>query len=297
MNEYAGHFEHILFSILPDEKLESKKGAFEAFKVYFPENGFTKVWRPKDCEHGVTCKLINDFDHQIEYYHPEKCPNLFKCKDTSSHHRGEYWHVFQSINKACPDGGECVLGYNSASHRADFVHPVMCKFEGNCKYYHEDRNHRKEFFHPPLCQYKGDCSEDYSPDHTRKYIHPAYCRNGKDCTDDSQLHIQKFRHPKRECMFKLLCRMDCNWEALRSHLKFFSHPFFPPCNYFTNCTKAKEKDLEHMNKYSHLCKWGVECDEYKNFGKKGIFKEEDHLRVKNFVLIYFLFIFKILQPK
>lgn len=89
----------------------------------------------------------------------------------------------------------------------------------------------------------------YSQDHISSVRHGATpCKHGERCNDNTTAHCMKYSHPKKPCQYGV----KCNKTADSAHMKFFSHPFLPPCKNKYNCREVSKLTTLNSVLYYHL---------------------------------------------
>ena len=174
------------------------------------------------------------------------CRYMGNCRDYYSNdpfeHRKKYSHP-----PRCPKGAKCEDRYDD-EHSTNFIHPMPCRYGDKC--FDTSAEHLDKYTHAFDCTYKGNCTEDIKG---HLAGHPKYCKEGEKCKNDSDQHNSDFRHPKTPCPNGF----RCNRTKAVNHMKFYSHPFLPPCKEFQYCKSGD--DPNHMRLYSHYCRHGIQC--------------------------------------
>ncbi|CAF1025353.1 unnamed protein product [Rotaria sordida] len=279
IEQYAGYFKYIYFAIIDDHNTGQDLNPIGNFRPF--QNSLDNLdaepkrhklvdmmigpWRILNqttmkeitlsdiricylnpCIYGAKCNDLKNEQHSREYSHPPLCPyadNTTPCKQKNdSQHTLWFRH-----RQRCSYGGECELIENDLMHSNEFEHPEFCRDSGRCE--NMDNEHLKAYRHVPLCKYRRQCVD--------------YNRGSKD-------HCLKFRHCIPMCRFGHFCVRFHD----EKHSSEENHPFQPACpftpfhcrQYNSLCETKNIKTLpidvqNHCLKYSHVCRYGRQCQE------------------------------------
>ncbi|CAF2836536.1 unnamed protein product [Rotaria sp. Silwood2] len=279
IEQYAGYFKYIYFAIVDDHNTGQDLnpiGNFSPFRELLDNlneepkrhklvDMMIGPWRIlnqttvkevtlsdiricylEPCFYGGKCNDLKNEQHCREYSHPSLCPNADNrtpCKQkTDSQHTLWFRH-----RQKCSYGGECELIENDIMHSNEFEHPEFCRDRGRCD--NMDNEHLKAYRHVPLCKHRRQCID--------------YNRGSNE-------HCLNYRHCIPMCRFSHFCVRFHD----EKHLSEENHPFPPPCQftpfhcrqYNSLCETKNIKKLpvdiqNHCLKYSHVCRYGRQCQE------------------------------------
>ena len=274
IEQYAGYFREIYFSIIDDHNTGQRSnphGNFQPFQSIL--NGFiasppereleinmtsgpfrivtknqgkigldqVKIFDLHPCQYGALCHDLNDPQHRTTYSHPGLCPVYETC----------------TRSKATGD----------VVHASSFIHRSPCSYGGSCREI-RDPVHQRKFDHPELCSVGGHC-RDMDKTHLTKYSHVPLCRDGLQCPLNARYdakHCHDFRHCQHGCPHADHCADFHD----PTHVANLAHPFPPPCPltpyacrlHQDHLQKKTSRDIEeHCRRYSHVCPWGRLCND------------------------------------
>ena len=279
IEQYAGYFKSIYFSIIDDHNTGqdfNPHGNYKPFhQVLNDFNATPKRHRTVDmmigpwrivnqttnkevvlsdiricssspCQYGGKCEKIQDEQHCREYSHPPLCPHANSSTPCKEKNDDQHLLWFRHRQK-CRYGGECELVETNPSHANEYEHPEHCRDRGRCVNMNED--HLRLYRHVPLCRHRLQCTE--------------FNRRSAE-------HCDKFRHCVSNCRFGHFCVRFHNEE----HWKEENHPFKEACPFTpfhcrhhtqlsqsTNIRTLPVETQNHCLKYSHVCRFGRQCQD------------------------------------
>ncbi|CAF4481234.1 unnamed protein product [Rotaria sp. Silwood2] len=273
IEQYAGFFQTIIFSIIDDHNTGQKHNLRGNFKIFHDElHGLivrpmlpfaqpnticgpyrtssdgsmifdVRIFDLHPCQFGAICNEFYDSKHVQNYSHPPLC---------------KQW----CLTGTCTQMNEIV-------HMFSFIHRYPCRYGAQCKDINNEK-HIQEYEHPFYCSNGGYC-QDTSSDHEKAYRHLPMCEDSQRCLKYQEHitnHIEKFRHCIPNCEYE----NSCVHLHEREHYENYKHPFpFPclitpyRCPLYQQFTMAKEKQhlsseiRQHCLNFTHVCPLGRNC--------------------------------------
>ena len=286
IEQYAGYFKEIYFSIIDDMNTGNSwnpDGNFRPFQAVFNDptvqrsnrefevnmisGPFRVIDKPhgkflidhvnildrRPCQHSASCRELNVKEHRQLHSHPPLCPHYDSCDQSTKDdvHSNFFIHRRTSVQKDVEE-----------------VRPLNCPDGYYCVHFH-DQKHLSAYTHPfrtpcPLTPFackdhlqylrmKNDRLSKINPsieEHCLRYAH--VCSHGRQCRDKTDPHMQISIHiPRNLCPNSIQCSRTFDEDHFNSFTHLQTNDIRSACRHLnTECPDRWNRD--HLLRYRHI---------------------------------------------